>query len=93
MFSSVDDGELDFMVSVSAKQFGGKGNTFESISLVERNYCLKSGGAAAVHRPKGLTVFLAQPKELKVPQGWVHHCQMIPRANGLSVRRTCSVGI
>ena len=40
------------------------------------------------HRPKGLTVCLAQPKELKVPQGWVDHCQMIPRANGLTVRRT-----
>ena len=41
-----------------------------------------------VHRPKGLAVFLAQPKELKVPQGWVDHCQTILRANGLTVRRT-----
>ena len=41
-----------------------------------------------VHRPMRLTVFLAQPKELKVPQGWVGLCQMTPRANGLTVRRT-----
>ena len=41
-----------------------------------------------VHRPKGLAVCLAQPKELKVPQGWVDHCQMILRANGLTVRPT-----
>ena len=41
-----------------------------------------------IQQPKGLTVFLAQPKELKVPQGWVGHCPMIPRANGLTVRRT-----
>ena len=46
------------------------------------------GTTLVVYRPKGLTVFLAQPKELKVPQGWVDHCQMIPRANGLTVRRT-----
>ena len=42
-----------------------------------------------VYRPKGLTVCLAQPKELQVLQGWVDHCQMVPRANGLTVRRTC----
>ena len=40
-----------------------------------------------VHRPKGLAVFLAQPKDLKVPQDWVDHCQMTPRANGLVVRQ------
>ena len=41
-----------------------------------------------VYRPMGLTVCLAQPKELQVLQGWVDHCQMVPRANGLTVRRT-----
>ena len=53
---------------------------------LEREVCGRS--TLVVIRPKGLTVCLAQPKELKVPQGWVNHCQMIPRANGLAVSGT-----
>ena len=41
---------------------------------------------SVVHRPKRLAVSLAQPKELKVSQGLVDHCQMISRANGLTFR-------